>query len=396
MNILLAPPLGDLWQLNPQPRAIPASLFGMHVHYAGSATPWPTVPVREWRLWDAYVSWADLEPRKGEWKFEMLDRYVAISEEHHAGLLLVLGQSPGWASARPRERSPYHPGNAAEPKNLEDWRDYVRTVASRYQGKIREFEIWNEPNLKQFWTGTMDQMVSLTREASRIIHAIDPAAIVVSPSAVGSDGIAWLSHFLAKGGGDSIDVVGFHFYVTPAPPEAMLPRIRTVQRVMKEHGLDAKPLWNTEAGWSDPKPFPSDELAAAYVARSYILNWAAGVDRLYWYSWDNHRWVSLQTTEADNRTLKPAGRAYETIHDWLVGAQLESCKEDPHHTWVCVLTRDAVSEWIAWNPRAQRSFGIPEQWHASSMVPLLEQARRAAQREITIGPMPILLTANGS
>jgi glycosyl hydrolase family 39 (putative alpha-L-iduronidase) len=395
INILLVPSFGDLWQLAPPAHPVPASLFGMHMHYAGKGTPWPSVPMAEWRLWDAYVSWADLEPQKGEWHFETLDRYVALAEEHHAGILLVLGQSPAWASARPRERSPYHPGNAAEPENVGDWHDYVQTIAARYKGRILGYEIWNEPNLKQFWTGSVDQMIALAREASDIIHNVDPTANVVSPSAVGRDGITWLAKFLADGGRDSVDVIGFHFYVTPAAPESMLPVIRRVQRVMSENGVQDKPLWNTETGWSDPKPFPSEGRAAAYLARSYILNWAAGVERLYWYSWDNHRWVSLQTTETDNRTLKPAGRAYEAIHNWLVTAQFESCKEDSHHTWICVLNRDGAPEWIVWNPRGPRTFSVPEQWHASTITPLLEQAGPLTQQELTLGPAPALLTSAG-
>lgn len=417
VNILFAPPVGDLWRLDPPVRPVPPSLFGMHMHYAGTATPWPAVPMAEWRLWDAYVSWADLEPQKGQWKFDTLDRYVAMANEHHAGLLLVLGQSPTWASARPQERSPYHPGNAAEPKDLDDWRNYVRTVATRYQGKIHEYEIWNEPSLKQFYSGTVDQMVVLTREASQIIHGIDPKTIVVSPSAVGPDGVNWLAKFLAHGGGDYVDVIGFHFYVTPQPPESMLALIRSVQRAMQDHGAQRKPLWNTETGWSHPKPFPSEELAAAYLARSYILNWAAGAERLYWYSWDNHRWVTLETSEADNRTLKPAGKAYQIIYQWLVGARIESCKEDPHHTWTCELhrdaaselhregaskltregaselTRDSTSQWIIWNPSGPQTFSAPEEWHATTITPLLDQARPLTHRQFTIGPVPVLVAS---
>ena len=46
---------------------------------------------------------------------------------------------------------------------------------------------------------------------------------------------------------------------------------------MKDNGVEDKPIWDTELGWAEPKPFPSDEMAAAYVARSFILSWAAGI-----------------------------------------------------------------------------------------------------------------------
>src|SRR5580658_6509043 len=105
---------------------------------------------------------------------------------------------PALASAHP-------PADNAEPANLDDWRTYVRTVVSRYKGRIEAYEIWNEPNLRDFWTGTLDQMLTLTKEASQIIHSVDPKALVVSPSATADYGIPWLSEFLNKGGGQYVD-----------------------------------------------------------------------------------------------------------------------------------------------------------------------------------------------
>jgi len=299
----------ELARLNAQLETIPPSFFGMHIHRAASTTPWPAVPVGEWRLWDAYVTWPYLEPKRGQFQFNILDKYVALAHEHNTGVLLPLALSPAWASARPLEKSVYQPGSAAEPNNIEDWRVFVRTVATRYKGQIDAYEIWNEPNLPQFCSASVDQVVNLTREASRIIHQVDPHAVVVSPSATETKGVAWLAEFLRKGGGQYVDVIGYHLYVNPQPPEAMLPLIEQIRQTMVDQGQGAKPIWNTEVNWFSPKPFPSQELAAAYVARSYILNWAAGIQRVYWYAWDNQA-VGVRTTEQDGRTLTPAGRAY--------------------------------------------------------------------------------------
>ena len=381
--------------LAPPSQPVSRTLFGMHMHHEGAPTPWPAVPFGAWRLWDAYVSWSALEPRKGEWRFETLDRYVATAEQHHVEVLLVLGLTPGWASARPNEKSGYEPGNAAEPKDLEDWRAFVAQVAGRYKGRIGAYEIWNEPDLKQTWTGSVERMVTLTREASQVIRATDPAARIVSPAAAGVD-VKWLAEFLAKGGGQYVDIIGYHFYVTPKPPEAMLPLIRKVQQTMAEHGAGSKPLWNTETGWAHPKPFPSEELAAAYVARSYVLNWAAGVERLYWYSWDNHRWVSLEMTQTDDRELRPAAKAYAQIQGWLVGAQLESCNEDRNHTWLCAVNRDGKPQWIVWNAKGTGRFIVPENGRAVRVTGLLGESRPIPIKDtaVEIGPEPVLVTAD--
>jgi len=109
---------------------IPSSYFGLHIHHLAYPvpTPWPNMPVPEWRLWDANVTWADIEPSKGQWRFEKLDSYVSLAQQHATGILLTLGGSPRWASARPNVATNYYPGFTAEPANVDDWRNYVKTV----------------------------------------------------------------------------------------------------------------------------------------------------------------------------------------------------------------------------------------------------------------------------
>jgi len=119
--------------ISPSGHTIPREYFGMHIHRADSSTPWPGVRFGSWRLWDAYVSWPQLEPNRGQWDFKRLDKYVAMASLTGVNVLLPLGLSPAWASARPNEVSAYRYGNAAEPLNIEDWRSYVRAVAERYK-----------------------------------------------------------------------------------------------------------------------------------------------------------------------------------------------------------------------------------------------------------------------
>lgn len=393
--------------LEPPLAAVPANLFGMHIHRIAKTTPWPTVPFTTWRLWDAYVAWPNLEPKKGEWHFEVLDKYVNLADKHHVEVLLPLGLSPTWASERPTERSAYSPGFAAEPRNIEDWRNYVRTVATRYKGRIRYYEIWNEPNLQQFYSGTVGQMEMLSREAYLILKEIDPSIIVVSPSATGDDtGPSWLEKYLRRGGGAYADVIGYHFYVTPKPPEAIVPLVRKVQQIMARHGVSNKPLWNTEAGWViansrgsvDPKQvgFPENmkaltaDEAAAYVARSLILAWAAGWKRFYWYAWDNQ---VMGLTEVDGKTVKLPARAYAETLKWLVGAKMSECKSNSEKTWICRLTRSGgYTAWIVWNPERKLIFKLPKTWRVQHVRNLAGARHDLVDLDrLEIGQSPLLL-----
>jgi hypothetical protein len=380
---------------------IPEKYFGMHIHgmviprpRMRAPGPWPSVPFGSWRLLSGYVDWPNLEPSRGQWSFGTLDKYVSLADEHHVEILLPLVLSPPWASSRPQEKSSYSPGNAAPPRDLNDWRDYVQKVATRYKGKVHSYEIWNEPNLKDFFTDTPQEMVVLTREASKILKRIDPTVTIVSPSATHADGLDWLDQFLQLGGGDFVDVIGYHFYANT--PEAMIPLIEGVHKILTKHGLGNRPLWNTETGWriSNHKteikpPGLSDDDASAYVARANVLAWAYGVSRFYWYAWDDG---TAGLTEADGATPKPPAKVYSEIENWLVGVRMTHCDRD-RGTWTCALEGDGgYSGWIVWDAEGTRSFPIQPTWGARQARDLEGRTKNiAGAKTLEIGPKPLLL-----
>lgn len=401
--------VADEISLIPPGGGIPQSYFGIHMHRATSTTPWPSAPFGSWRLWDAYVAWPSLEPEKGKWNFSNLDKYVALAEQHRVSLILPLALSPTWASARPSEKCSYQPGNAAEPRNIEDWRNYVRTVATRYKGRIRTYELWNEINDRGFYTGDVQRMVLLARETYEVLKQVDPANILVSPSVYGEGrNLEWLDRFLAYGGGKYIDVIGYHFYVATDAPEKMLPLISKVKRVIASHGLEQLPLWNTEFGWLIEAPgIPFDrakaperwlllnmEQASAYVSRAMILGWAAGIQRSYWYSWDNDL---MGLWDQKRRVMKPAARGYVRTAMWLVGAVMTSCGTDPSGVWYCQLSRNQRNARVAWRPDGKRDWRLPPDWRVGRVEYLDAGSHERGQGENTvrIGEEPILLVSDG-
>jgi hypothetical protein len=384
--------------LAPPGQPVPETYFGMHIHgidfpmsNTKRVTPWPGVPFGAWRIHDAYARWVDLEPRKNEFNFTHLDKYIAVAQQKHVKVLLPLNGTPQWASARPAEaQRGTTPGSAAEPADVEDWSNFVRTVATRYKGRIEAYEIWNEPNLTMYWTGSVKQLVDLTREAYRIIKSVDPDALVVLPACTSGNGPQFLDDFLKQGGAQYGDVIGYHFYVNKAP-EAIVDLANRVKDVLRANHVD-KPSWNTESGWHEPSPFPSDELGAAYVSRALILAWAAGISRFYWYSWDGHDWVSLEMVElADDVTEKPAAKAYAAIQQWLVGAIVRSCESDAASDWTCELGRNGKPQWIVWNTNGAAAFAVPTDWHATYDVPLLGSKENLKNTNIQVGLTPVLL-----
>jgi hypothetical protein len=375
--------------LKPPGNPIPETFFGMHIHHLASTTPWPNLSFGTLRLWDTYHTWKDSEPEKGKWNFASADKYLAAAEQHHVDVLWDLGKTPKWASS---DLSLPYDGEAAPPRNLDDWREWVRTVATKYKGRVLAYEVWNEPNLKLFYAGSIPQLVQLTCEAYKTLKAVDPSILVSTPAFTGVGGLNMFDQFLRAGRGRCVDIIGYHLYVNPEPPEKMVPLIQQVLAIMAKNGVGNKQLWDTETGWANPKPFPTEELAAAYVARAYVLHWAAQVSRLYWYSWDNQKY-GLQMTQRDDKTLKPAAVAYAEVQKWLVGARMTSCQLDSAQTWVCTLSREGgYTGWIVWNPNQTQKFELPRDWTATRMRDLHGSERGIPRKvPVDIGPSPILL-----
>jgi hypothetical protein len=328
---------------------VPADFFGLHIHHLWQPTSWPDVPFGTWRLWDAHVTWALLEPRRDVYDFKLLDRYVEVAQARHVQLLLTLAGTPVWASARPSE-IPVHegggkgaPGSAAEPASDADWRNFVRTVAGRYHGKITYYEIWNEPMFKPFYSGSVARMVEMTRTAREELKQAAPENQILSPPVdTSAASVSWLKEFLERGGGDFVDIWGLHLYV-PGPPELMIPRVAQFREILEINKQGQKPVWNTEAGWQ-MRTRPPD-VAAAYVSRAFLVAWSLGIKRFYFYAWDN-----------DNLGIMPRGehaelaQAYRQTAKWMLEAKIEDLVGLPGNIWVeHVKLQDGRVAKIAWS-----------------------------------------------
>jgi len=380
----LAPSTTRAEQLSPPTGPVPRVYFGMNVNnrHAAPGYGWPVLDFGAYRTWDSGVIWPAIEPARGVYRWEVLDKDVRDTLAHHAQFLLTLGQTPAWASSRPGEPAVYGKGYGAPPANLADWRDFVQAVAARYKGRIAAYEVWNEPDQAPFYTGTPAQLAILENIAAEAIHQIDPAALVVAPAVAGGAGasqLRFLDDYFAAGGGSSADVLAYHGYVYPAENEAAA--LRRFRALTAAHGLNAKPLWNTETGTDLSSVSEAD--TAAYVAQTLIFGWALGFKRVYIYAYDGS-FTGLDAPTADPKKRNPSrlglsGVAYAETMQRLSGARMLSCAAGTDGTWTCALLRpNGRHAWFIWNPDGPRSFNLPRAW--------LGQTRR-----LQIGPQPVFL-----
>jgi Beta-xylosidase len=86
-------------------------------------------------------------------------------------------------------------GNVTPPKDYNKWEDFIRALTlhltERYgidEVKTWFFEVWNEPNLHQFWSGTQEEYFNLYKHAVQAIKSVNKAYRVGGPATAGA---AW-------------------------------------------------------------------------------------------------------------------------------------------------------------------------------------------------------------
>ncbi|MCC7449518.1 MAG: beta-galactosidase [Anaerolineae bacterium] len=377
--------------------------FGMHFHVMANGGDWPsTAEFGYLRLWDAGVRWQNLEPEKGKWEFQLLDRYVDEAAKRGVKILLTLGQTPRWAARRPNAPSPYGPGGSSEPQSLGDWGTYVTTLVTRYKGRIDAWELWNEVNVNHFWSGDFARLVEMERVMAETVKRVDPEAVTLSASVQGG-AFGRLDAYFAAGGGRHVDAISYHFYAPTEEPEALVERIHRVREIMAKHGLGAKPLWNTEFGWLIPnsdggygnqsRPAWTSwrrvgyREAAGYVVRAYLHILNGGIRHSFWYSWDNQ---AMGLAENRGSTPKPAAVGFKRVQEWLIGASLEGC-DVSSGIWICTLRREDRRQWVVWSD-SRRSFTPPAAWNVRTAQAIYDEQPREPESIVYLSALPTLFS----
>jgi hypothetical protein len=374
-----------------------ASFFGLS---ANSIANQPTVPFSGTRLWDTGTTWKDLETARGTYNWAPLDAWLAQAKNGGKDVLYTFGKVPTWAGGGASFAAP--PSDIASGDT--QWKEFVTAIVTHsllsQTAKITAYEMWNEPDLAQTWTGTAAQLVTMISDAYAIIRSLDPNAVIVGPSPSTSNqfGVHFLPNYYAAGGAAFQDVVACHGYTYDSSgpnsgkasptPAGLVASIASLKTLMQANNIGNLPIWYTEGNW---QPFQdallSDDGKVSYLAQYYIFLWANGVARAHWYAWDNTKGFGELWNSSTGIT--PAGNAYANLYAWLVGAtQTSLLAQDANGTWTVSLTlAGGVPAQLVWNPTS-RSF--PTNFHTFSN---LNDAtpRTVTGGTVTIGNKPILL-----
>jgi len=270
------------------------------------------------------VSWYNIQlDGPGSYNWTSMD--TAVSAIQSAGLTadLIIDQCPPWAAASGAS------GIFAQPASPAAFGTFAAAVAKRYYGNgAQYFEIWNEPNLQEFWSPSPDPAAYTAdlKAAYTAIKAVTPSALVItaglapaSDSSTTMDTVTFVQDMYADGAQGYFDALGDHPYTFPFTPgnvmlgsawSEMSQTSPSLRSLMAAHGDGGKKIWITEygaptSGTSNPvsDADQGDEMVQA-ISQAKQLGWIGSV---YLYTWrDGGDGFGLLTADG---TQKPAAAA---------------------------------------------------------------------------------------
>jgi len=267
------------------------------------------------------IGWRDVEGiAKGHYDWYFTDRIVADAERFDLNVLFRLDSQPLWALDT-EDRST---GPIGDP---EDLGDFCHAIADRYRGRVRAYQVWNEPNLSREWQNRVPdpaRYVEMLRACYIGVKAADPNALVISaglsptgnvpPEAIPD--IEYLIGMYEAGAAPYFDLLGVHAPGFLYPPEISpddvaakhdghrffcFRHVEDAREVMTRYGDGDKQIAVLEMGWTTDPVHPgyawfavTEEQQADYLVRAFRYareNWSPWIGLMTVISIADPRWT---------------------------------------------------------------------------------------------------------
>lgn len=214
--------------------------------------------------------WELIESRQGEYDFAITDRYMENMAAQGMRVLPVLFNAPPWHTApgedlekaiwgRPTSGRPLGRFGAALIRRYGPSGTFWQGMPDSFRrnSAIRSWQIWNEPNLRQYWSNRPNakQYVRVLKGAYREMKEADPNAEIVTAGIPQSTlyravPIKKYTNRMYKAGAKKwFDTFGLNAYAKNA--KDCEEKVDLIRRVMNENGDRKAKIWITEIGWAD-------------------------------------------------------------------------------------------------------------------------------------------------
>lgn len=224
---------------------------------------------------------------KPVYNFQYVDALYDALLAHHIRPFVELSFMPGALASDRTKTVFWWKANVSPPNDPARWSELIRRLVQHFSerygaGEIAQwyFEVWNEPDLSGFWSGTQAQYLDLYRDTAEAVKAVCPACRVGGPADASPPlEPVWLdyvqrnhvpadflsSHTYAVTQG-TFDATGEAGTVLDTRPGAIVGRVQASHDLLATHpGMQ---LHYTE--WSTSYT-PADPIHDQYISAPFIL-----------------------------------------------------------------------------------------------------------------------------
>jgi polysaccharide biosynthesis protein PslG len=207
-------------------------------------------------------------PARSAW--DKYDQIVDLAEKYHMELIVRISTPPAWSRAKGEAV-----GSFAPPDNYADFGDFVATLVSRYRGRIRYYQIWNEPNIYPEWGNypiSPERYTELLKVGATRAREADPNAVIIAGALASTialqpdapppnnslNDLLFLQRMYDAGAAPYFDIMAMQAYGLWSGPtdRRMQPRVmnfgrpQLVRDLMVANGDAQKPIWISEMNWN--------------------------------------------------------------------------------------------------------------------------------------------------
>ncbi len=338
----------------PLPELTVPNGFGVNIHFRSEPRDLDLISDAEFKFIRIDLTWGAVERKKGAYEFEK-SGYDALTKgcsKRGIRILYILDYSNRLYESDRSVRT--EQGRRA-------FAAFAEAAAKRYAGKAILWEIWNEPNIKQFWRPqpSADDYCKLVKLTAPRLKEADSTGLVVAPATSGIP-FGWLQECFKTGLLKWIDALTVHPY-RPQPPETVIKDYARLRELIKRYAPEGDPasrepkdipVLSGEWGYSLinwDKSRLTEQQQAQYLVRMFLVNLHQRIPVSIWYDWKNdgtnpnEREHHFGTMTHD---LKPktAYLAAKTLSSTLAGYSVEQRLDvDSKNDFVLKLTKTCAS-----------------------------------------------------
>lgn len=223
--------------------------------------------------------WGSVEPQPGVWQWDVLDAQMDYLSAHGFTFGGTLIGNPSWNEKDARGSLPVN--------HLTGWSDYVTAIVEHANGRIKRWEVWNEPPNFTGKDQTPADYAKIVVAAYDATKAVDPTCHI--GLAAKSAHIHYLEQVIQAGARDHFDFITLHPYevlngiADNAGTESVfmhiLPTLRKMLAVQNPEKADV-PVIFTELGCDVKK---GEGTQAQALIKAYTMGIAQGVECIQWF-----------------------------------------------------------------------------------------------------------------